>query len=60
MVLKLAQQKGVTVTDQGINYFIDNPKCCDVVYDCTSAKDAKEHAKIICRTRNKSNRFNPC
>ena len=45
--IKLAQQKGVTVTDQGINYFIDNPKCCDVVYDCTSAKDAKEHAKIF-------------
>jgi acetaldehyde dehydrogenase (acetylating) len=45
--IRLAQQKGVTVTDQGINYFIDNPKCCDVVYDCTSAKDAKEHAKIF-------------
>lgn len=45
--IRLAQQKGVTVTDKGINYFIDNPKCCDVVYDCTSAKDAKEHAKIF-------------
>ena len=45
--IKIAQSKGVKVTDQGINYFIDNPKCCDVVYDCTSAADAIEHAKIF-------------
>jgi acetaldehyde dehydrogenase (acetylating) len=37
----------VTVSDKGIQYFIDNPNCCDVVYDCTSATDAKEHAKIF-------------
>ena len=45
--IKLAQKKKINVTDKGINYFIDNPKCCDVVYDCTSAKDAIEHAKIF-------------
>jgi acetaldehyde dehydrogenase len=45
--IKVAQQKGINVTDKGIKYFIDNPKCCDVVYDCTSASDAKEHAKIF-------------
>lgn len=45
--IKIAQSKGVEVTDKGIQYFIDNPKCCDVVYDCTSAADAKEHAKIF-------------
>ena len=45
--IKLAQKKNINVTDKGINYFIENPKCCDVVYDCTSAKDAKEHAKIF-------------
>jgi acetaldehyde dehydrogenase (acetylating) len=45
--IKIARSKGVEVTDKGIQYFIDNPKCCDVVYDCTSAADAKEHAKIF-------------
>jgi acetaldehyde dehydrogenase len=45
--IKIAQSKNVPVTDQGIQYFIDNPKCCDVVYDCTSAADAIEHAKIF-------------
>lgn len=45
--IKIAQSKNVPVTDQGIQYFIDNPKCCDVVYDCTSAADAIKHAKIF-------------
>lgn len=45
--MQIAKSKGVTISDQGINYFINNPKCCDVVYDCTNAKDAKEHAKIF-------------
>jgi len=45
--IKIAQSKGVHVTDQGIQYFIDNPNCCDVVYDCTSAADAKKHAVIF-------------
>jgi len=35
------------ITDQGIKYFIDNPNCCDVVYDCTSAADARDHAKVF-------------
>lgn len=45
--IKIAQSKNIAVTDKGIKYFIDNPNCCDVVYDCTSAADAKEHAKIF-------------
>ena len=45
--MKIATQKNVPITDKGIQYFIDNPKCCDVVYDCTSADDAKEHAKVF-------------
>jgi acetaldehyde dehydrogenase len=45
--IKLAQNYFVEVTDKGIQYFIDNPKCCDVVYDCTSAADAKEHAVVF-------------
>jgi len=43
----IAANKGINTSDQGINYFINNPKCCDVVYDCTSALDAREHAKIF-------------
>jgi acetaldehyde dehydrogenase (acetylating) len=45
--IRIAQDKGIPVTDKGIQYFIDNPNCCDVVYDCTSAADAKIHAQIF-------------
>jgi len=45
--IQLAQEKNIKVTDKGINYFIDNPNCCDVVYDCTNAMDAQNHAKIF-------------
>lgn len=45
--IQIAISRGVSVTDQGINYFIDNPNCCDIVYDCTSAADAKKHAEIF-------------
>ena len=45
--MKIATQKNIPITDKGIQYFIDNPNCCDVVYDCTSAADAREHAKIF-------------
>lgn len=43
----IAKSKGVFVSDQGIEYFKANPNCCDVVYDCTSALDAMEHAKVF-------------
>ena len=45
--IRVALEKGIPVTDKGIQYFIDNPKCCDVVYDCTSAADAFGHAQIF-------------
>lgn len=45
--IQLAQEKNIEVTDKGINYFIENPNCCDVVYDCTNAMDAKKHAKVF-------------
>ena len=45
--MNIAKSKGVFVSDQGIDYFKLNPKCCDVVYDCTSALDAIEHAKTF-------------
>jgi acetaldehyde dehydrogenase len=43
----LAKSNGISVSDEGIEYFINNPKCCDVVYDCTNATDAREHAKVF-------------
>jgi acetaldehyde dehydrogenase (acetylating) len=45
--MKIASQKNIFITDKGIQYFIDNPNFCDVVYDCTSAADAKLHAKVF-------------
>lgn len=45
--MNIAKSKGVFVSDQGIDYFKANPNCCDVVYDCTSALDAIEHARIF-------------
>jgi acetaldehyde dehydrogenase (acetylating) len=42
-----AKKHNVLISDEGIQYFINNPKCCEVVYDCTSAADAIEHAKIF-------------
>lgn len=45
--IKIAQDKGVPVTDKGIDYFIENCCVADVVYDCTNALDAKKHAKIF-------------
>jgi acetaldehyde dehydrogenase (acetylating) len=45
--IKIAKSKNITVTDKGIQYFIDNPKCCDLVYDCTNSEDAKKHAPIL-------------
>jgi acetaldehyde dehydrogenase len=45
--MKVAIAHSVPISDQGIQYFIDNPNCCDVVYDCTSALDAMKHAPIF-------------
>lgn len=45
--MKIAKSKSVFTSDKGINYFIENPNCCDVVFDCTSAEDAIQHAKVF-------------
>lgn len=34
-------------TSEGINFFINNPKCCDVVFDCTDAQSAKVNNVIF-------------
>jgi len=43
----VAKKHNINISNLGINYFIDNPNCCDVVYDCTNAADAKIHSKIF-------------
>lgn len=45
--IRVAQEHDVPVTDLGINYFIQNPNACDVVFDCTNAMDAIEHARVF-------------
>lgn len=45
--ISIAKSKNIPVTDMGIQFFIDNPKYCDIVYDCTNANDASEHAIIF-------------
>jgi acetaldehyde dehydrogenase len=38
---------GVFYSDASIDYFISNPKCCDVVFDCTDAFSAKQNSAIF-------------
>jgi acetaldehyde dehydrogenase len=45
--MRIAKQNNINISDKGIDYFIDNPNCCDIVYDCTNAEDAKKHAQIF-------------
>lgn len=45
--IRVAKSHGVPTSSDAIQYFIDNPNCCDVVFDCTSAADAMEHAKVF-------------
>ena len=45
--METAKKNNIPITDNGIQYFIDNPNYCDIVYDCTNALDAKKHAKVF-------------
>ena len=45
--IEIAKKKGIFVSDRGIDYFIQNPNACDVVFDCTNAIDAKLHAEVF-------------
>lgn len=38
---------GVRVSDKSINAIIEEPNSCDIVFDCTSAKDAVAHWKVL-------------
>jgi acetaldehyde dehydrogenase (acetylating) len=38
---------GVKVSDESINAIIKDPTCCDLVFDATSARDAKQHWDVL-------------
>lgn len=38
---------GIRVSDKSINAIIEEPYSCDIVFDCTSAKDAVAHWKVL-------------
>jgi acetaldehyde dehydrogenase len=38
---------GVKYSDKGIDFFIENTGCCDVVFECTDAFSAVRHSKVF-------------
>lgn len=40
---------GIPLSDKGIDAFIENPNCCDLVFDATSASSHIEHAPIFAK-----------
>ncbi len=42
-----AKRLRVLTSNRSINFFIQNPNCCDVVFDCTSSNDAIENYKVF-------------
>ncbi len=42
-----AEKMGVPVTDESIDYIVDNPDCCDIVFDATSAAIHTKNAPIL-------------
>ena len=42
-----AQKLGLPVTDDSINYIEDNPECCEIVFDATTAATHLKNAPIL-------------
>lgn len=42
-----AMALGVRLSDKGIEAIVENPECCDLVFDATSASSHKLHASIL-------------
>lgn len=42
-----AHSLGVPISDRSIDALIDDPDCCELVFDATSASDAKRHWAIL-------------
>jgi acetaldehyde dehydrogenase len=45
--LQKAREMGIKVSDKGIQSIIDDPDCCDIVFDATSAQIHIQHAPIL-------------
>lgn len=45
--MQKALSLGIPVSAEGIDYILNNPTCCDLVFDATSAKSHIEHAPIL-------------
>jgi len=45
--LKMAKSLGINTSFNSINEIINNPNCCDIVFDATSAEAHKIHAPIL-------------
>lgn len=44
-----AQKMGIPTSSEGIDYIVQNPDCCDLVFDATSAQSHLEHAPLLRR-----------
>ncbi len=47
--LKTVAEMGVAISDRGIKAIEDDPACCDIVFDATTAKAHMEHAPVLKR-----------
>jgi len=45
--MRFAASLGVSITDQSIDALVNNPDCCDIVFDATSASIHYQHAPIL-------------
>ena len=42
-----AKELGIPTSDQGINAILNDPNCCDLVFDATSASDHILHSELL-------------
>lgn len=45
--LEIARHLGVAVSSNSINAIVENPECCDIVFDATSATSHKMNAPVL-------------
>jgi acetaldehyde dehydrogenase (acetylating) len=45
--IRKANELGVNVSDKGIYAVLDNPACCELVFDATSARDHLHHWSLL-------------
>ncbi|MBU3916204.1 acetaldehyde dehydrogenase (acetylating), partial [bacterium] len=45
--MRKASTLGVVISDQSINAIIEDPECCELVFDATTASSHKKHAQVF-------------